>query len=290
VTVLRRIHEAPEPVAPLSVIMLLTRIFRYGTVIQDRPPQVRVLWEQVIPLDSEIPYESLATIAERLSREDFRNLLGQEGLVSVRTPQEASDDAIEPEIERKLQRFNDLSQFAAVRALHASIANSGESPRRLAGLVRGYANLSLLTYAHYSTMSKTFAARSLLYAQRLRVKYADSPHGVWSRAYALAMLGLPESALRGLAESQDLIAGVESPPWLKGIEAYCRGDISEMRLIAADDPYDPLSTVLLWRTAHYRTNVVARFRAIGNVLDELDCLRARSRPQQLSGAGERASR
>lgn len=261
---------------PVSVITSVDREFSATvTVIQDRPPQVRILWEQVIPLDPETPYESLTEAMERLSREEFRTVLATEGIEAVRAPKTAGDDALDEELERRLMRFNDISQFAVVRELHALIASDGESPLRLAALARGYANLSLLTYAHYSPMLKVFAARSLLYAQRLRIKFPESPHGAWTQAYVLALAGLPESALRDLAESQALTTGVESPSWLKSIVAYCQGNVDELRRIAAENQGHPFATVLLWRTAHYRANEVARFRAIAEVLErEPDCLRA----------------
>ncbi len=105
------------------------------------------------------------------------------------------------------------SQFQAVRELHEAIHSGGESPALLGGLVRGYANLGLLTEYLWHPEHKAFKARALLYAQRMVARDEHSAQARWHRAYALALIGLHKAALDDLdaAEKEAKAAGGERP-------------------------------------------------------------------------------
>jgi hypothetical protein len=116
--------------------------------------------------DSLIDYAAFLAEMETLSRTKFVQALRQSGFQGRANP--LHGEAAAPEdIEKRLGRMSFTSQFAALRRLHAQIHDSGESPARLGTLVRGYANLGMLTEFHWHPAHGVFAARSLLYAQRM---------------------------------------------------------------------------------------------------------------------------
>ncbi len=105
-------------------------------------------------------------IAEELSRKAFPTVLKQIGLDGK--PNANRPDAHLPAgVNDRLSHLDYIDVFAAVRNLHEAMRTSGESPFRVAGLVRGYALLGLLTEHHWHPAHKVFKARALLYAQRL---------------------------------------------------------------------------------------------------------------------------
>ena len=86
----------------------------------------------------------------------------------------ANEDNIPGEdIEKLLKEMNFVSQYAAVRAAHQSMIEKGASFQWLGILVRGYAHLSVLTEHTWSSHSEVFAARSLLYAERMLQLFRD---------------------------------------------------------------------------------------------------------------------
>src|SRR5262249_48234688 len=92
----------------------------------------------------------------------------------------------------------------------------------LQGLVRGYANLGQLTMYHWNAAPKACQARALLYAQRLAMIHGE-PAAHWHRAYALALAGLPVSALEEFAKAEKAqAADVEPPLWAIMARESCR--------------------------------------------------------------------
>jgi GYF domain 2 len=82
----------------------------------------------------------------------------------------AVDLPVPSAIEEQLEQMTFTSQYQAIRMLHTLMHEKGESPMVLGALVRGYANLGLLTEFHWAPAHKVFKARSLLYAARLHVR------------------------------------------------------------------------------------------------------------------------
>ena len=109
-----------------------------------------------------------------------------------------ADVQVPQETEALLDEMTDMAQFQALRELHALMKAKGESPWLLAALARAYANLGVLTEFHWSADHKAFKARALLYAQRLAVRYPDTPWSLWHRGYAEALVGLHKAALKDL--------------------------------------------------------------------------------------------
>ena len=95
----------------------------------------------------------------------------EERRLRYRPKKAAMQREIPPEIEKLLGEMNFISQYSAVRQLHELMRTRGESPFLQGGLVRGYANLGLLSDYNWHPAYKVFFARSMLYA-----------HAWWPRA------------------------------------------------------------------------------------------------------------
>ncbi|HEX4414405.1 MAG TPA: hypothetical protein VH107_12300, partial [Lacipirellulaceae bacterium] len=149
------------------------------------------------------------------------------------------------DIEKRLGEMNFVSQFAAVRAAHQAIAEKGPSVEWLGVLVRGYANLSMLTDHFWSSQNDAFAARSLLYAERMMRLSNNQPLARWHRAYARAILGMSVPALddvqsltaeqpsTAVDSNDDPKTAAELPVWTKVLAPYVKFDHQELEKIAS---------------------------------------------------------
>jgi tetratricopeptide (TPR) repeat protein len=128
-------------------------------------------------------------------------------------------------VEGQLLEMNFVSQFAAVRAAHAAIAEKGQSRGWLNVLARGYANLALMTGHHWKSDSEAFAARALLYAERLVTLAGDDSLAHATRAYVRAIVGLHGAALEEVNRVNELRKQhpdqKELPSWFEVVEPYC---------------------------------------------------------------------
>ena len=137
-----------------------------------------------------------------------------------------NDENLPPDtVEDWLLEMNFVSQYAAVRAAHAAIAEKGESNAWLGMLARGYANLALMTQHHWKSNNEVFAARALLYAERLVQAAEKDVTSRATRAYVWAILGLHGAALGELEQIESLQEagqnGPSLPPWFELIGPYC---------------------------------------------------------------------
>ena len=176
-------------------------------------------------------------------------------------PVELNGDNRPPaEIESQLESMDFVSQFAAVRAAHLAMRAKGASPAWLGVLVRGYANLAMLTDHTWSSQSEAFAVRSLLYAERMCRIDGTSALAQWHRAYASAIIG----AHAGAIEQLDAIAahtetsGDKLPPWTLIIEPYVKFESAELNQVAADHP-ELKQTVALLNWNQYRSYMHGRW-------------------------------
>ncbi len=145
-----------------------------------------------------------------------------------------------------------FAPLAAVQRTHAQIRSDGASPDRLAALVRGYANLSRLSRPLWSSDEKVFAARSLVYAQRLVVRWPTRADSLWARAYAEAVVGLHGAALKDVAAAKRIApAGAAVPPWAAMIEPLCKYDLSALTdaIANAKGPRAPLAALMAFTSA-----------------------------------------
>lgn len=210
----------------------------------------KVWQEQLVLNDNEqnpLDYARLVEAAERWSRQTFPDLLRQDSLSGEPNP--PADDANLPDAAAKqLEQMSFMAQFAAVRELHRAIRRRGESNALLGALVRGYANLGVLSEFHWNSMHKACKARALLYAQRLVVRSPESAEALWHRAYAKALSGVHDSAVADLDAAKQLrkAAGEagESPRWVSIIDAYCAFRTNELGAFAERGDYSQLAGLL----------------------------------------------
>ncbi len=194
-----------------------------------------------LPGGERLDYHGLVEWCEQLSREELPEALKKAGynLAPGYTAERSfsrdavvADEAVEfiKEIEQKLGRMTCLSQFAAVRSLHDKIRRDGESQALIGALVRGYANLGMLTELHWHTGHEVFKARALLYAHRLHVASERIGWARSHRAYACAACGLHSLALSDLKKAAAAIEQadesetkqIDLPEWIELIAHFCR--------------------------------------------------------------------
>jgi tetratricopeptide (TPR) repeat protein len=173
-------------------------------------------------------YRYTLVMTEYASRDEYEKALESFGFVKA-PDHDRSDDPLPQEIERKLGEVDFVSQFLAIRELHALLAEK-QSSAALGGLVRGYANLGVLSEFCLHPAHHVFKARALLYAQRLcNLTGKESPIGYWHRAYASALAGLQGGAVADLEAATKLVVQSNRPPeWVPWINAYCKYETSDL--------------------------------------------------------------
>ena len=180
-------------------------------------------------------YTALASKLAAVSRAELVDALRSAGCAGQAVkddPQGPLPDGVEP----LLAEMNFVAQYAAVRQIHETIARQGESPTRIGGLVRGYANLAMLTRHHWTSSNVAFAARALLYAERMIALGGNARLAYQHRAYARALIGLHGIALQDLARLPTADADADSvPAWTKITEPFCRFDHEELMKLVGED-------------------------------------------------------
>jgi tetratricopeptide (TPR) repeat protein len=247
--------EKGPAIAPLEVAIDVrstgtwnAQLFGAGTT-HENP-----LWKQEGTYNFDRPtiYAQLATQIEDLSpkiAESMRSA-GATGEAKKLNPENKPG----PDVEKRLGEMNFVSQYAAVRAAHQAIAEKGASVEWLGVLVRGYANLSMLTDHLWSSQNDAFAARSLLYAERMIQLSDNKPLAKWHRAYARSIIGMDVPALEeaeSLLASDDLSTaaktGPDIPAWTKLVVPYVKFEHDALEKVAKDSPgLQEIVTVLQW--------------------------------------------
>ncbi|MDG3005201.1 hypothetical protein [Paludisphaera mucosa] len=187
----------------------------------------------------------LAAILEGMTRAEFPALLDRIG--GKGGPNRAVAEGAAPEgVEARLATLGLVDHFEAVRALHRSLREEGESPERLGALARAYAQLAALTAHHWSAVHRTFQARAMLYAERLAARAPDSAFALRCRAFVRTLVGVHFAAAKDLEAAAALDARAEKPAaapgWVDVIDAALKYDSA--RLAAAKPPHDRLAAFL----------------------------------------------
>ena len=224
----------------------------------------------------------LTATAEALSRTEFPALLKQLGATGV--PNRFRDDApVPPAVDKRLETLSMVETFGAVRALHESIRDDGESPARLAALARAYAQLGMLTEFHWSPAHRVYKARALLYAERLEQRGGESRSALalYTRAFVRALVGRHDLALADLDEATKLDQGKAdkgaarspAPSWLPVIDAYLKAN--RKRLAIKDGPHAKLASLLGLMVVEYPPRTRLLIQAARDVINtDADCYRA----------------
>ncbi len=194
-----------------------------------------------------IDYPQLIGAMEKQSREVAGPALGRVIAAPALNNPIWSDFAEPPkEALQALDEMHPVAQLLALRQIHEIARTQGGSPAILEALARGYANLGLMTQPLYSGMYKTYMARSLLYAERLAVRWPNSARVLQTRAYARAMAGLAAPALEDLAAAEKIEDPGAPPAWVPIIKALCRYDLAGMKKLAGNPgECQPLAQMLL---------------------------------------------
>ena len=224
-------ESVPEPESPtsfpfeLQILRDTDRRNEQTLVLNAELTQVklndkRFAWTAPITIPHSGFIEPLAEQLEALSRGGLAEALRSAGYqkASAAPTPKGPAHPVTVIVDRQLDV---VSQYSAVRSLHAQMRQDGETAERLGGLVRAYGNLAQLTEFHWNPTSKVFKARSLLYAHRLLSRFGKTRMTLAHRAYALAMTGLHASALEAIAAAQQ-VEGIEAPEWLPLMEAFCK--------------------------------------------------------------------
>ncbi len=180
-----------------------------------------------------VGYMDLLVSCEEASRGLFAETLRKRGIDGTANPRD-SKSAPPPKVEERLEQLNELAYYGILRDTHRAIRQNGESEALLGVLVRAYANLGELTRYHLTASSKVFAARSLLYAQRMVAANPKSASAMWHRAYALTLCGLHVHALEDLASAQTLSAASDekAPEFVALLDASCRFQTARLAELA----------------------------------------------------------
>lgn len=237
----------------------------------------RVLWDRFERLPKRDFVDHLVTRAEELSRTEFPKILNREGYQGKPRPFRKSAP-VPPDVEQLLSQWSFLPQYAAIRRLHAEIQKNGSSPELLAGLSRGYANLSSLTEFHWSPAHKAYKARALLYAQRLVARNKRAPFGYWTRGYVRGLIGRHAQALLDFRAAELLAPrapGAKAPAWVPIMKDYCAADFDKLNAVAENGELKSLARYLQMLAVEFTSSVNVRLKASGRVLEtNPDCYRA----------------
>lgn len=221
-------------------------------------------------LESLFDYRLLAQAADKWSREVFPALLDDGGLQG--SANKTNQAVVPADAQEALESMTYSQQFAALRRLHEAVRAGGESPELLGALVRGYANLGLLTEFHWTAAHKAFKARSLVYAARLSAGEKPSAWALWHRAYSEALSGLHHAALEDLAAAQksaEHSSGekIDRPHWVDVIDNFCRFDTAKLAEASADNEVGQLAALL--RYLHVESDSTAA-QTVNTARESLD--------------------
>lgn len=218
----------PDGPGTLSLHVKATRTQKLQLSLTQGEDQARkTIWEKTLdrPPSSPCPVRGLVPLIEPLSRGEIVEALRKAGFEGTAVKM-AGDQPVPEEAERRLGELTFTEPYAALRILHAACRETGESPARLGALVRAYANLGQLTRGFWNASPKAFAARSLLYADRLLAAAPATRSARWHRAYACTMAGLYRFALEDLEAASGIADSKEvPPPWVAWLTSCCKSEI-----------------------------------------------------------------
>lgn len=291
---LRESATAPDGTAALGLNVETTAMPGQTLAIRLLDPRSSgaVVWEGTVPL-GEVPFDylALARAVEELSATELAGALVKLAQLSPAQAPEWSDATVPEPVEGLLAQMNWFAQWQALRELHAAVAEGGPSPELLAGLVRGYAHLGLLSEYHLTAAHKAFKARALLYAARIQRVKPESLVGRWSQGYAAAWIGLHGAALAELAAAEKALEGLEGsapPDWLPWVRAACQYDDPAFRRLPGEPRLRELAAVLGY-TIYEHTTVESLWLPAGRKALEVspECYRVASSMSRYRGVASR---
>jgi len=218
----------------------------------------------------------LAASAQGLSRQQFANLLNRAGL-SPTSVKFRAESTLGKQTADRIAEMTYVSQFAALRALHAEIKSDGASPELLGALIRAYANLGVLTEHFWVSDHRVYKARALLYAERLLDRMPDEPWALWHRAYARAMTGLHGDALKDITATANRKSSKPQPEWAPLIESICKFEDEKIAALADKPGLKQLALLLRFLVVEDPRAVHLNLDVASDLLEQTpDCTRVLS--------------
>ena len=150
-------------------------------------------------------YSTATPVLEQAARSDFVDALKLAGVrpAKKKAARDAKGEQKLLTLSEGLMEADFVKLFGALRKIHGNVITTNKSAIRHGLLARGYAQLNALTRHHYSSSEEAFAARALLFAERM-VNAADNPdatmEALWHRAYVFSMVGLDVHAWSDLEQ------------------------------------------------------------------------------------------
>lgn len=239
----------PESAKSLTIDLAISPTEVNATLLNSEEP----LWkgQAAANFDSAFGVTELVTMMEARSRNSVHDAWRR----TCELPQVAGEDTTQNEavygsIPRSLTRMDVISQMSVVMALHHLPLDEVEE-KHLGILTRAYANLSLLTRHHWNAASITFAARSLIYAERLGQTSSDKKLVALHKLYARSLSGLHAPALDAWAAEE--LSEEPLPAWAQGALSFARCDvISLVKSSAEHDADAALLQLLRFHAVHDR--------------------------------------
>ena len=222
-------------------------------------------------------YAGLSKEMEKAVSSDFVDALktvGIERAVNAEVKQ-SSGETLPEHWQGLIEDVDYVSQLSLIREVHEFIQQHGETPELIGVLVRAYAHLSILTDHHWNASSDVFAARSIVYANRLAAVTKESDLSLWHRAYAWALTGSHHYALADIKKIRDRRkkdSGLnkdlksEDPNWTKLAETYCLCDRERMEQLADENPAIRAWGLRLWFKLTYLSRYPIRINRDAQVV------------------------
>lgn len=225
------------------------------------PSQVSV-WQHPMQLPGDsLKYDVLLDGMEKYSRSIFPKVLKEQLPAEVFIRRVAGESGPFEIDSTLLEEVFLVPQFAVVRRAQAVVPEHQMVPLRLESLIRGNANLGLLTECYWHPAHVGYKARALLYAQRWVAREPTSAQAVYCRAYAWHLAGNNALALADLEQGKKLSEGKPEPTWAPLIQDACHYRLTKLSAYPSNHPHFKLARLLAAVTAS-RTNEPERAKNI----------------------------
>jgi hypothetical protein len=227
------------------------------------PSQVSV-WQHPMQLPGDaLKYDVLLSGMEKYSRSIFPKALKEQLPPEVFIKHAAGESGPFEIDSALLEEVYLVPQFAAVQKAQSVPPEQQFVPLRLETLIRGYANLGLLSECYWHPAHVGYKARALLYAQRWVAREPESARAVYCRAYAWMLAGINGLALADLEQAAKLADAKKEPPpsWAPLVQGACHYSLTKLSSYPSNQPHFKLARLLAAVTAS-RTNEPERAKTI----------------------------
>ena len=266
------LREQKSTDSPLELLVTATpgknfkvRVFDSGAIdLRDPDPDVKEKIFQFnfksIPSSTGI-YPKSCNVLEKASRGKFVEFLRKQGAKRAAQPDDEKVD-LDIDIAALQEKVDLVSQFVAVRELHRRY-RVDQTAETLQALVRGYANLGLLSETNWGASCIALQARALLYSARLRELHRDHPQTPWTLAYSNAILGLHYRSLKRLETLEGIEDAGKLPLWTKLVGPFSRFEADTLKKLSEEESSISNWAAYLHAWTVYNSLEHRRFTSVG---------------------------